>query len=271
MPKAQERIRRITSRQNSLLQAMRRAFHKAELTIEGGCAVEGVRLIEEAIRSGLKLHAVLFSASGLRHADKLLPQLPAKTETVEIADDVFGGVVDTETPQGVAALVHLKTFSLDDLFTGAAPLVVVAAGIQDPGNLGTVVRSAEAFGASGVVMTEGTVSRFNQKVIRASAGSMFRLPTVTAKAGEVMARLREKRVVLVGAASHKGNSLEKVDMTRPTAIFIGNEGAGLPKQFLDSLDERVSIPHSQKVESLNAGIAASVFLYEAARQRRVRA
>ena len=266
----QERIRRIASRQNSLLQAMRRSFHHAELTADGACAVESVRLIEEAIRSGLKLRAVVFSDTGLRHAEKLLSQVPAKTELVSVTDEIFRGVVETEAPQGVAALVQMRDFTMADLLSGTTPLVIVASGIQDPGNLGTVIRSAEAFGANGVLMTEGTVSRFNAKAIRASAGSIFRLPSLSIGSEEGFTALGTQGLRLIGATSHKGTPLDKANLASAVAIVIGNEGAGLPKKILDALDERITIPHSSKVESLNAGVAASVILYEAARQRRTR-
>src|SRR4051812_21564109 len=175
-----ERLRRVTSRQNALVKTMRRAFAKAEATDDGLIAVEGAKNIEEAIRSGLGIRAVLVSESGASRAERLVPQLGAKVEVVQVDDEIFRSAVDTATPQGIAALVESPKFTFDDCVSGAAPLVVVAAGIQDPGNLGTLFRSAEAFGASGVLLGEQTVSRFNSKVLRGSAGSIFRLPCVAA-------------------------------------------------------------------------------------------
>jgi TrmH family RNA methyltransferase len=167
----------------------------------------------------------------------------------------------------VAALVQFKDFELDDILRAPRPLVVVLAGVQDPGNLGTVVRSAEAFGASGVLLAEKTVSRFNPKAVRASAGSLFRLPTVTVKLSEAAAKLREHGVRLVATSSHQGTPAHDADLAGALAIFLGSEGAGLPREALTQMDEVLAIPHSPRVESLNAGIAASILLYEAARQR----
>jgi TrmH family RNA methyltransferase len=261
------RLRPISSPQNQQVKDLRKAFSKGELTDDGHAAIESVRIIEEAIRSGLKFRAVFFSESGKARADRLLPQLGSHVETLLVPDEVFASAVDTETPQGVAALVKLKSHQLDDLFHTPEPLVVIVSGVQDPGNLGTILRSAEAFDAAGVVLTEGTVSPLNAKSVRASAGSIFRLPVVQAKTRELLPVLATKGLRLLGTTSHKGTPLPQSDCKGAIAICIGNEGAGLPKELLAKVDANIVIPHSAKVESLNAGVAASIVLYEAARQR----
>jgi len=129
------------------------------------------------------------------------------------------------------------------------------------------LRSAEAFGAAGALLGEGTVSPFNSKAVRASAGSVFRLPIAQVTLAAALARMRERGLRLVATSSHKGTRLDEAKLTGPLAIFIGSEGAGVPKELLAELDEIVAIPHSPRVESLNAGVAASIVLYEAARQR----
>jgi RNA methyltransferase, TrmH family len=263
------RLRRIEGRHNSLLKELRQAFSRGELTASGDCAIEGFRVIEEAIRSGLRFRAVFVSESGQARAARLLPQIGAHVETVLVPDKLFASTVPSESPQGLAALVHVKTHALDELLenTRSGPLLVVA-GLQDPGNLGTILRSAEAFGAAGVVLSEGTVSVYNSKVVRASAGSVFRLAVVKAELKGVIERLRTRSVRLVATSSHKGTLLPEADLTGQVAIFIGNEGAGLDKKLVTEMDELVMIPHSPRVESLNAGIAASVILYEAARSKK---
>jgi RNA methyltransferase, TrmH family len=263
-----ERLRRIEGRHNSLLKELRQAFSRGELTASGECAIEGFRVIEEALRSGLRFRAVFVSESGQARAARLLPQIGSHVETVLLPDKLFAGSVPSEAPQGLAALVHVKTHTLDQLIQNAssAPLLVVA-GLQDPGNLGTILRSAEAFGAAGVVLGEGTVSVYNSKVVRASAGSVFRLKALKADLKNVIGELRARRFRLIATSSHKGTSLPKADLNRQVAIFIGNEGAGLDKKLISEMDELMMIPHSARVESLNAGIAASIILYEAARQK----
>jgi len=262
------RLRSIEGRHNALLKELRKAFGGAELTSDNCCAIEGLRVVEEAIRSGLKFRAVFFSASARAKAERLLPQLGAHVETVVVPDNLFESAVPTESPQGVAALAFCKTFSLNDVLARIefGPVLAVS-GLQDPGNLGTILRSAEAFNAAGVLLAEGTVSSYNAKVVRASAGSAFRLPVVKVKIAEVFSELRGAGLRLIATSSHKGTPLPKAGLGKPAAIFIGGEGAGLGRHLITEMDEVVAIPHSPKVESLNAGVAASIVLYEAARQK----
>jgi RNA methyltransferase, TrmH family len=275
-PSLDHRLRRIEGRHNPLVKQLRQAFSRSELTESGDCAIEGLRIVEEAIRSGLRFSAVFFRESAQDRAERLLPQIGAQVETLLLPDKLFDSLVPSETPQGVAALVRLKDFSLDDVLERlhVGPIVVLA-GIQDPGNLGTILRSAEAFGNAGVVLGEGTVSLFNSKVVRGSAGSAFRLPIVhghgkskSGKLEEVLGKLKKHNVRLIATSSHKGTPLPQADLTGRVALFFGNEGAGLPRDVMAKMDEFVCIPHTSQVESLNAGVAASIVLYEAARQRK---
>ena len=271
--KATQRLRRIEGRHNALAKEVRQAFARSERTADGYCAVDGLRIVEEAIRSGLRFRAVLFKESAENLAERLLPQIGAQVETLLLPDKLFDGIVPSETPQGVAALVRIKEFSVDDIIERlqVGPVVVVV-GLQDPGNLGTILRSAEAFGSEGVVLGEGTVSPFNSKVIRASAGSVFRLPVVLAKSAggteEISGKLRGAGVRLIATSSHKGTPLDQAKLTGPAAVFIGSEGSGLARNLMAQVDELVAIPHTPQVESLNAGVAGSIVLYEAARQRK---
>ncbi|MGD0163001.1 MAG: RNA methyltransferase [Candidatus Sulfotelmatobacter sp.] len=275
---AQHRLRRIEGRHNPLIKQLRQAFSRSELTESGDCAIEGLRILEEAIRSGLRFSAVFFRESAQDRAERLLPQIGAQVDTLLLPDKLFDSLVPSESPQGVAALVRLKEFSPDDVLETerlqVGPIVVLA-GLQDPGNLGTILRSSEAFGSAGVILGEGTVSPFNSKVVRASAGSVFRLPVIhghgksgAAKLEEVSEKLRANGVRLIATSSHKGTPLDQADLKGAVAIFFGNEGSGLPREVMAKMDESIAIPHTTQVESLNAGVAASIVLYEAARQRK---
>lgn len=261
-------IRPLEGKHNPLLKELRRAFAAGDLTLDGDCAIEGTRIIEEAIRSGLKFRAIFFRESAKNRADRLLPQLAAHVEKLVMPDKLFASAVPSETPQGVAALVKCKIFSVDDVIAKSrtGPLVAIA-GVQDPGNLGTILRSAEAFDAGGVLLGEGTASVFNSKVIRASAGSVFRLPLAKAKLAETLSIMKSQGLRLVATSSHKSKSLAEANLSAPLAIFIGSEGAGVPRDLLAKMDEVVAIPHSPMVESLNAGVAASIVLYEVARRK----
>jgi TrmH family RNA methyltransferase len=262
-----ERLQRITSRQNAKVKQLRQMFHRAAPNQKGEVAIEGMHLVEEAIRSGLRPRAVFFSESARERAHKLIPQLPSKTETLRLPDEVFSSAVPTETPQGVAASVSVRAFTLADVLRSQPALIVIAAGVQDPGNLGTIARSAEAFGATGLLLAEGTVSPWNWKAVRASAGSMFRLPLVKVELHSAVDELKPRAIRVLATSSHKGASIRDVDWKDPVALVIGNEGLGLPKEVLAKADKTIFIPQSPTVESLNAGIAASIILYEAARQR----
>src|SRR5215470_3756388 len=218
---AEARLRPINSRQNALVKELRKAFTQAELSKDGYIAVEGVRIIEEAIRSGLRFQAVFFSESGRVHAERLLPQISNHTEVLLLPDAVFSSAVATETPQGVAALVKPKSVRLEDVLQEPSEslLIVGLAGVQDPGNVGTVIRSAEAFSARAVLLGEKTASHFNSKVVRASAGSVFREPVIRTPLLEVLPVLKQHGLRVVATSSHKGRSLDELDFTGPVALL----------------------------------------------------
>lgn len=157
-PATHDRLRLVTSRNNAGVKELRRLFRDASPNEKGEIAVEGVHLVEEAIRSGLRIPAVFFADSARERAHKLLPQLPKQTETLVLPDEVFSSAVPTETPQGIAALVRVNTSSFADLMRPQPALLVVAAGLQDPGNLGTIARSGEAFWATGLMLAEMQLS-----------------------------------------------------------------------------------------------------------------
>lgn len=219
----------------------------------------------EAIASGLEL-AVVFIQTG---SEALLDRLgvPEETEILAFPPEIFSSAVHTESPQGIAALVKPPAFTLEQVLSGPQPLILVAAGLQDPGNLGTLIRSAEAFGATGYVTLPGTVSLDNQKTLRASAGSIFRLPGTPAREDELFEALAQRQIKTLAAVATQGESLAQQNLTRPFALIIGNEGSGIPSEVLRHAVARVTIPTPGPVESLNAAIAGSILLYEAARQR----
>ncbi len=264
-----DRLRPVAGRHNQRLKELRLAFRRAELTAQGECAIEGVKLLEEALRSGQHLESVFFSKSARPLAEKLLPQIDARTETLVLPNALFNSIVPSDAPQGVAALLKLPAFSFAHMLDRSSDgPFVVAAGLQDPGNLGTILRSAEAFGAAGIFLTEGTVSPYNSKVLRGSAGSIFRLPFLRISSAELIPLLRKRGVRLLAASSHQGTPLPQISWALPLAIFIGNEGAGLSSELMRQMDETLAIPQAAQVESLNAGVAASIVLYEAARNRK---
>jgi RNA methyltransferase, TrmH family len=262
------RLRLIEGKHNAWVKQLRTGFAHGEITDSGACAIEGLRIVEEAIRSGLRFEALFFSESARNKAERLLPQVGAHVETLLLPDKLFLGAVPSESPQGVAAMVRVKEHSVQDVVARAEQGILMAiAGVQDPGNLGTIFRSGEAFGAGGILIGGNTVNPFNPKVIRASAGSLFRLPFVRTNLLGLQAELRARGIAMLATSSHKGTVLSGTNLRSQVAVFIGSEGAGLPRELMAAVDEVVVIPHSRQVESLNAGVAASIVLYEAMRQR----
>ena len=263
------RLCRVSARTNQKLKELRQAFRRAQLTTHGECAMEGIKLLHEALRSSHHLSSVFFSESSRPLAEKLLPQINSRTETFVLPNALFNSIVPSDTPQGVAALVKLGPATPPRILERSAdgPLIV-AAGLQDPGNLGTIFRSAEAFGGAGIFLTEGTVSPYNAKALRGSAGSILRLPFIQISTAELIPLLRKQGIRLLGTSSHEGTPLPEISWTLPLAIFIGNEGAGLSRELTRQMDETLVIPQVAEVESLNAGVAASIVLYEAARGRK---
>ena len=197
---AERSPRRVESRQNARIKELRAGLARGASVPH--IAVEGLHLVQEAVKSGLKLHTV-FVRSG---NEALLDQLAVGgAEVLIVAEEVFLSATTTEHPQGIAALLEAPEFTLQPMFD-RIPLVVIAGGLQDPGNLGTLVRSAEAFGATGMILLPGTVSLWNGKTLRASSGSAFRLPVVTLTADEAFAALRAQGVRVFAAMARDGES-----------------------------------------------------------------
>ena len=284
-------LRIVQSKQNIRLKELRRALACPGRDLSGAISqdksgaagrdrrslagIEGPNLLEEALRAGLRLDCV-FIAQGAEHLLEGL-RLPESADVLLVPRELLNSVLATETPQPVAALGEPPEWSWEQLLglrekaasllALATPLVIVLAGLQDPGNLGTILRSAEAFGATGVLSLPGTVSAWNPKAVRASAGSLFRLPLISASAEDCLARLRAAGVKILSTAVDGAEAADRIDLAGPVALIIGNEGNGVPEEVASQADQAVTIPCPGPVESLNAAVAASVLLYEASRQR----
>lgn len=275
----------ITSRDNRWLKEFRVALRGGLLTESGCIGVEGVRLVEEALSSPNGVCAVLFSESGERHRERLAPFIARPEISLPVlrtTDRLFEGIADTEHPQGVAALVKAPEAVFDDLLKvpagSVSPLLAVLAGVQDPGNVGTILRTAAAFGATGAVTTatgqSGTANAYSPKALRASAGAALHLPVLAGMSLAILLTQLKVNGVYTIASCLQGDaactdslSPWEVDWQQPIALLIGNEGAGLPEEIIRSADARVHIPMGTRVESLNAAAAAAVLFYEAFRQR----
>jgi RNA methyltransferase, TrmH family len=279
-------VEKITSRQNPLVKRFRRVRSGGE---HHHVFIEGVRLIEDALKAGAHFESVAFTAvleaneRGLALLDLLQS---VRCRGAQVSKSVMEAIADTENPQGVAAIVSRPYFELDDILARDPQILLVADQLQDPGNLGTIIRTAEAAGASCLVTTRYTVDPFNLKALRASMGSALRLPVVTdAALTDVVTRCRERKIKLIASRPQSirpqgmiedAALMETVrahtdaDLTVPFALILGREASGISTGTASEADESVYIPMAEGVESLNVASAAAILLYEAARQRKFR-
>jgi TrmH family RNA methyltransferase len=267
MPRAET----ITSAANPLIKDVRRAIGRGGLTSDGCCVAETFHLLEEALRSKCEVKVVLVAAS-VESAAEAHVRGRNGVKIAVLPDELFATVSGTEAAQGVMALVKPPEWNLPHLFRGS-PLVVVLDGLQDPGNAGAILRAADAFGATGAIFVKGTVSPFNPKTVRASAGSLFRVPFLHAMDAALARAALERNGVKSFAAvparpGAEARPLTEVDLSGPVDFIIGNEARGVGAE-LRSAALAITIP-TVAVESLNASVAAGILLYEARRQRALR-
>jgi RNA methyltransferase, TrmH family len=238
-------------------------------TKEGWLAVEGPFLVEEALNAApqVKTHSVLVAAGAAEKFSALLDRLPSEAELTQVPDRLFESVAQTPSPQGIAALVELPAYKLEQVVATAKPLLVVACRIQDPGNLGTMMRTALAFSASAFLTLQETVNPLNPKAVRSSAGAIFRLPLICGLNPNEALPFLSVHVRIVAAERNSPATLSQADLRGPIAILVGRESTGLPEEIGRYASQLLSIPIRKEMDSINAATAASIFLYEAARQR----
>ena len=254
----------LTSARNPLIKEVRRAILKGSTTADGLCIAESFHLLEEALRSDCRVEAI-FASESVRTAVETHVRGLRETSVFVLPDALFDSISATESSQGVMALVRPPQWTLEQLFRGQA-LVVVLDGVQDPGNAGALIRAAEAFGATGVASVKGTVSSYNPKTIRASAGSMFRVPLVSGIDERLLLTAIEQRKMDMYALMPKGVlELGECDLTRKCALIVGSEGHGVNERLrAKAMDVRIP---TVGVESLNAAMAGGIALYQARKQR----
>ncbi|MGA8027987.1 MAG: RNA methyltransferase [Bryobacteraceae bacterium] len=256
----------LTSVKNPLLQNIRMAAAAGRLTEQGLVVAEGPHLLKEALRGEWRVEQVLTTADGRDRYTNLLRGVDA--EVLELSSRAFASIAATETTQEVMALVRPREWSWGDLMSSST-LLVALDGIQDPGNAGTIVRSAEAFGAAGVIFLRGCSRVSNGKLLRATAGSIFRMPFLEeVTPGFFVEQIRRFGLTLYALAAQAETSLTDADFRGACALAVGNEARGLSPELVPQANA-ISIS-TAKVESLNAAIACSIALFEAQRQRNKR-
>ncbi|MFN8005642.1 MAG: RNA methyltransferase [Terriglobia bacterium] len=239
---------------------------------QGRVLVEGPKLIEEAVKSRLKIDSLYISETRKESSflkDLLKSSKSKGVETLEFSEGVFDQISSTETPQGISALVYMPKWNLESIIENPA-FIVVGDRLQDPGNLGTLLRSAEAFGTDAVILTRNSVSPYNLKALRASAGSVFRVPVFAGlNPREISSLLVKRGFRLYATSPGAGTDYRQIDFRGRLALIVGNEGQGLEDDFFKRVDDQLTIPLSPTVESLNVAVAVSIILSQAASQRRM--
>lgn len=255
---------KLTSTRNPRIQKVRRAAADGRPTDDGLIVAEGPHLLDEAIRGHWVIEQILVSGRARDRYRDLLHK--ADAEIVEISERALAAAATTDTPQPLVTLLRPRRWEWEQL-TKPVALLVALDRIQDPGNLGTIVRSAEAFGATGVVFLKGCAKIANGKVLRAAAGSLFRIPYLDeVSERDLVCSIRANGLTLYALSAQAKRSIRDADFSRPCALLVGSEGQGISKELLTRA-EGLSIP-TAAVESLNAGVACSIGLYEARQQRR---
>jgi TrmH family RNA methyltransferase len=255
----------ITSAQNPLLKTIRRAVGSGRALQDGRMVIEGPHLLEECLGSGWQVEQVLTTAHGAERHQRLL----ARVDVMELPARAFASLSATQTSQEIMALVKPSVTSWAECLKREGVMVILD-GLQDPGNAGTILRSAEAFGAGSVIFLEGSVHVANGKFLRATAGSIFRMPYLeNQERGDVVSKLRANRrtlyALMPGSPEGSRERLGAANLLAPCAIAVGSEAHGVSPEFR-ACAQALSIP-THRVESLNAGVACSIALFEAARQR----
>ena len=262
----------ITSAENTRIKYFKRLVRRRFRETEGKFIIEGVRFVEEALASAMSVETVIFSSKLLQNerGKELLDNIAnSDIPLLEVTEAIMESLADTATPQGVLAVVKTVETDLEVVLkSGQKKLLVLVDGIQDPGNLGTIIRTADAAGVDAVILTKGTVDLYNPKTLRATMGSLFHLPIIIAdEAVQVAERLLISGIQLLVGVPQASQPIYTMDLTGSIALVVGSEANGVSEEVKSMASALVNIPMPGSAESLNAAVATAIMLYEAVRQR----
>ncbi len=260
----------ITSSSNPVIKEIKSLHKKKMRWINRLYMAEGIKMAEEIVNNGYEAKYLVFAESllDLQGGKELFERIKHMKNLINVPEKLFKEISDVETPQGIMAVLPFREISLEDITERQNPFIILLDRVQDPGNLGTIIRTADAFGVDGIIISEGSVDVYNPKVVRATMGSLFRMNIYHAdNTVKTIKKLKDKGI-RVYSTSLKGESfIHQVDFTVPTLLIIGNESKGVSDELLDMADMLVKIPMTGGAESLNAAVASSVIMYEVLRQR----
>jgi TrmH family RNA methyltransferase len=260
----------ITSNENNRVKHLRSLHDPKHRKSEKAFLIEGVKMVKEALRGSAVVSLVVAAPSLVRRHGKALLKLAEQKscEILWVSEKLLDSLSESKTPQPVMAVVEMKEQNDEMLLNHPSGIIIIAHELQDPGNLGTLIRTCEAISASGIAITPHTVDPFNAKTVRASMGSILRLPMArTSDAASFIRKSKERGFQTVALALDGGTTHFDLDLRKPTAVLLGQEGSGLPDDLLRDMDQRVRIPMADTIDSLNVAVSAAVFLYELVRQR----
>ena len=263
-------MERISSRQNPLVQRFRQLASGDADGAPTDVLLDGEHLVREALASRIPVDVAAFSDAILEARLGALASDISRHggRVVSVTGPVLAAMSPVRQPSGVVAIATLKRTSLDDALRQEPQLVFLLSDVQDPGNVGAIVRAGEACGVTGIVAGDGTADPYGWKALRGSMGSTFRVPVAArVPLADAARAARTRRLRVVAAVPRTGTSLPDFDLRAPLAILLGGEGQGIPDQLLQLADARLSIPMRDPVDSLNVGVAAALIAYEASRQR----
>ena len=254
-------MKKIESKENNFFKNVKKLKEKRTRKKENKYIIEGFRFVEEAIKSKAKIDSIIISESVL---DKALEyfDLLGDFECYVFSDNLFNQICSTENPQGVASIINMEN---EDLKINGDFFILVDR-VQDPGNMGTIIRTSHAAGANGVILTKGTVDVYNDKTLRSTMGSIFKVPIIEDDNGEFLLSLKNNGFRLVASSLEGKNNFFEEDLKGKIIIAVGNEGNGISEDVENDADALVKIPMPGNAESLNVSVAASIMIYEKIRQ-----
>ena len=258
----------ITSKDNEIVKNIKKLKEKKYRDQTGQYIIEGIKLVKEAIEEKANIQKIVLCEDCENDGtiEKALMYEIAKYDCIYVSKKVFETITDVNTPQGILAIIKRKALDEQEI-SYKEDLIVVLDGIQDPGNLGTILRTVDSVGLSQIVLSEKTADPYNPKVVRSTMGAIFRLNIIQSNnIIEDLKKIKKNRFKLLATSLENSESIYNIDLNRK-AIIIGNEANGVSKEVFDIVDEKTKIPMLGKTESLNAAVATGVILYEYVRRK----
>lgn len=265
-------IKLISSESNAIIKHVKSLQFKKQRVKNQQFVIEGIRIIEECLKHNGYIEYIIYSEGlyNVQGGTDLLNKVFEKDYVIyEVPDRLFNKIATTENSQGIMAVVNMENITLEDLELkdGSELFFVILDRIQDPGNMGTIIRTSESANVDAVIVTKGSVDPYNDKVLRATMGAIFYLPIIQCKDDAWIEYLKEKNVKLIAADLNTDKTYVDINYNGNIGIVIGNEANGIDEKILYNVDERVIIPILGKIESLNAAIAASILIYKAVEEK----